>query len=266
MTKRKPVNSQLNQEDQPQRVQESQYSFPYHYIPEQRPGKFSGVRYWSWGYRYLGGIKLVLDLLAKENFTSLADIGCGDGRFLREVARCYSDKQLLGVDVSEQALRFARAFNPGIEFLAVDITAATLPRQFDVATLIEVMEHIPPTQLDGFVRAVAKSLHKNGRLLVTVPHLNKPLIKKHYQHFNVKNLLAALDPYFTDFTVIPFDVSESRAAPVRIIEGVLGSRGKWLLLMNQRLLYMFYQWYLKRYLYARDESQCERLAVICSLR
>lgn len=256
----------MNQDDKAARLQESQYGFPYHYIPELRPGKFSGARYWSWSYRYLGGIKLVLDLLAKEDFTSLVDVGCGDGRFLREVAQSYPDKQLLGVDVSERAIRFARAFNPDIEFVAQDVTVSALPRQFDVATLIEVMEHIPPAKLGEFMRAVAQCLRKNGRLVVTVPHQNKPLIKKHYQHFTAKNLLAALDPYFTDFTVIPFDVAASRAPLVYLIDRMLGSKGRWLLLTNPRLLHLFYTWYIKRYLYARDESRCERLAVVCTVR
>jgi len=256
----------MNQDDKAARLQESQYSFPYHYIPELRPGKFSGIRYWSWSHRYLGGIQLVLDLLAKEDFTSLVDVGCGDGRFLREVAQNHADKQLLGVDVSEQAIRYARAFNPAIEFVAQDVTENALARQFDVATLIEVMEHIPPGKLDTFVRAVARCLRKSGRLVVTVPHQNKLLIKKHYQHFTAKNLLAALDPYFTDFTVIPFDVAASRAPLVYLIDRILGSKGRWLLLANPRLLYLFYAWYIKRYLYARDESQCERLAVVCTVR
>lgn len=256
----------MNQDDKAARIQESQYSFPYHYIPELRPGKFSGIRYWSWSHRYLGGIQLVLDLLAKEDFASLVDVGCGDGRFLREVAQTYAGKRLLGVDISEQAIRFARAFNPGIEFMAQDVTVSALPHRFDVATLVEVLEHIPPAKLDDFVSAVARCLRKNGRLVATVPHRNKPLIKKHHQHFTAENLLAALNPHFKDFVVIPFDVSPSRAPLVYLIDRILGSKGKWLLLANPRLLHLFYAWYIKRYLYARDESQCERLAVVCTAR
>ena len=41
--------------------------------------------------------QLALDQLAKIGFTTLADIGCGDGRFLREVAQAYPGKQLLGI-------------------------------------------------------------------------------------------------------------------------------------------------------------------------
>ncbi len=49
-----------------------------------REGRFSQLRHWSWGYRYLGRLQVVFDLLDGLEFDSLLDVGCGDGRFLRE--------------------------------------------------------------------------------------------------------------------------------------------------------------------------------------
>jgi len=81
-----------------QAIQESEYFIPYHYIPEKDDQGFSQTLFWSWGMRYFAGIELVLAQLENLKFSSIIDIGCGDGRFLREARRAFSGKSLLGVD------------------------------------------------------------------------------------------------------------------------------------------------------------------------
>ena len=49
-------------------LQEEEYEFPYHYIPTFKNGNFSQTIHWSWGFRYLGGIKIVMDCLKNEQF------------------------------------------------------------------------------------------------------------------------------------------------------------------------------------------------------
>lgn len=253
----------MNPLDRQTQIQESEYSFAYHYIPTLRPYKFSHVRYWAWAFRYLGGIQLVLDQLAKVSFSSLIDIGCGDGRFLREVLDHFPGKKLLGIDASAKAVRLAQAFNPEIEYRCVNLLDEPVPGKFDIATLIEVIEHIPPERLPEFLRAVADCLQDAGYLIITVPHQNKPLIKKHYQHFTPARLKTLLEPLFPEITFIPFDVRASRAPLMWVIERILGAKGKFFLLTNPRILYFFYALYLKRYLYADSEKHCERIAVVC---
>ncbi len=252
------------QNDEQTRFQEAQYSFPYHHIPSVQKAKFSPVRYWSWGFRYLGGIQLVLDQLAKMRFSSLIDIGCGDGRLLREIASHYGGKQLLGIDASARAIQLAQALNPGVRYQTINLTSERIPEKFDVATLIEVIEHILPDNLPEFMRAVAATLVENGRLILTVPHENTPVTKKHYQHFNSTKLRTLLEPHFGDIAFIPFDVPASRSPFMWLIQRILGPKGKFFILTNARLLYLFYAAYLKRYLYAGNENRCERIAVICT--
>lgn len=54
-----------------QKEQEGQYIIPYHYIPDVDADGFSQTVTWSWGLRYLGGIKLILSQLEKNDFGSL---------------------------------------------------------------------------------------------------------------------------------------------------------------------------------------------------
>ncbi len=251
-------------DDRQGRAQEAEYAFPYHYIPRVGGGKFFAVRHWDWGFRYLGGMKLVLDQLAQADFDSLLDVGCGDGRFLREVAERFPGRRLLGVDASPRAVRLAQALNPDLDYCALDIVRDGLPERFAVVTLIEVIEHIPPEALGAFLRAAAARVADGGRLVLTVPHRNKPLIDKHYQHFTGAQLHALLAPHFAHVRLIPFDVAARRAPGMWLVERVLGAKGRWLLLTQPHLLHVLYRIYLSRYLYSADEARCERIAAVCT--
>lgn len=256
----------MNRNDSQTRAQEAEYAFPYHYIPGVKGAKFSSIRQWRWGFRYLGGMQLVLDQLEKISFSSIVDIGCGDGRFLREIAQTYPGKQLLGVDASERAIRLAQALNPELDYRASDIVQNPLAATFDVATLIEVIEHIPPAALPDFLGAVAKAIQPGGHLVLTVPHRNKPLIPKHYQHFTGAQLRALLAPHFEVIHVFPFDVRVRWRPLLWFIEKLLGGKGRWFLFTNARIQYQFYRLYLRRYLYAGSENDCARIAVVARRR
>jgi SAM-dependent methyltransferase len=249
-------------DDRQTRAQEAQYAFPYHYLPALTGRKFSSTRHWDWGFRYLGGMELAIDLLRTEPFASLIDIGCGDGRFLREIASRFSGSRLLGVDASERAVRLAQALNPDLEYRSLDIVRDAVAERFAVATLIEVIEHIPPAELPAFLHAVIETLAEGGKLVLTVPHRNKPQIEKHYQHFTGSELRALLAPYLDDIRLFPFDPAARSAPLMWLIERILGAKGKWFLFTNTRVLYLLYRLYIRRYLYASDESCCERIALV----
>ena len=249
--------------DTAQLLQEEEYGFPYHYIPTFDDG-FSQVRHWSWGYRYLGGMEVVFDKLRKRSFHSLVDIGCGDGRFLREARARFPEAELLGVDYSEQAIRLARAMNPDLKFQTINIIEERLSQQFDVATCIEVLEHIPPDQVQGFCDSIAAAIEKDGWLVLTVPHMNKWVSPKHYQHFSSAQLEELLAPYFYDITFVPFDPRSRFVMPV--LERFMGGTGKNFIVTNSRVNSWFYRLYRKRYLYADSEEECWRLAVVGNRR
>lgn len=244
-----------------QNVQEEQYGFPYHYVPEYAEGVFSQTQHWSWGFRYLGGIQLVLEQLSRDEFSSLIDVGCGDGRFLREVALAYPNVRTLGVDYSAQAVRLASAFNPNLRFLQMNIAHERVDQSFDCATLVEVLEHVPPDEVEAFVAGVAATLKRSGRLVATVPHVNKPVSDKHFQHFSQRTLSEVLEPHFSDMVFFPFD--NLNAFLMRIAVRMMGGSGENIIVTNRRLSAKFYELYLSRYLYVDDEAKCGRIAVVC---
>jgi len=242
------------------KIQEDQYKFPYHYIPSFDNGNFSQIRYWSWGFRYLGGLKVVFDQLENMKFNNLVDVGCGDGRFLKEVFKKYPKVKLLGVDISKRAISFAKAMNTEIEFRETNITKKNQLGKYDILTLIETLEHIPKIELKLFINSLFKIINDGGYLILTVPHLNKGLNVKHYQHFNSIKLKKLLLPYSDNIRIVPFDNIRSKV--LKIYFKAIGGNGKYFLISYEKCLNYFYNLYLKKYLYT-NEKNCGRLLAIC---
>jgi 2-polyprenyl-3-methyl-5-hydroxy-6-metoxy-1,4-benzoquinol methylase len=249
--------------DKEQQIQEAIYTYPYHYIAQCQNGRFSQVQYWPWGFIYLGVIDVVYDQLKRLSFDSLIDVGCGDGRFLREMAKRYPNVKLLGIDYSERAIQFAKSMNPSLNFKTSNIISEPLRDRFDVATSIEVLEHIPPEQVPCFLEAIANILHQDGSFVLTVPHTNKKVPAKHYQHFTSNHLRELLEPHFRDIVFVPFD---RKSTVILFLRLIIGGKGTHFLVTERRLLYWFYQLYTKRYLYAHEEGKCGRIAAISRRR
>ena len=169
-------------------LQEDEYLFPYHHLVELSP--FSQSKELYWGYEYAAYLEHVLDVLSSVSYTRLLDVGCGDGKLLHELSKTHTGV-LVGTDFDERALQFARAFTPQVRF------EKEIPKeQFDAFTLIEVVEHIPPSEIERFFNTLTQSLAPGAVGVITVPSDTMPLIEKHYQHFNMRTLTAVLEPHF----------------------------------------------------------------------
>ena len=242
--------------DETQKVQENEYEFPYHYLPEVVNGQFTWWPYWSWGYKYLTGIEVVLEELQGRRYKTVIDVGCGDGRFLREVARNNPGTELLGVDYSERAIRLAQALNPEIEYKSVDIGSTELQQTYDVVTMIEVLEHIPPENIGDMAVSLSKLMHGDSILVVTVPHMNAPVIQKHYQHFDAARLKAIFGGLFNIEKMFFFD---SNSKTVSLVQRLLFN--KYYVVRHQKLLNLAYGKYRQYYLRCK-ESDCNRIGVV----
>lgn len=238
--------------------QENQYILPYHYIPSLKNGNFKQHLYWSWGYHYIGGMELVLGILKEISFNSLLDVGCGDGRFLKEVSQRFPEKKLLGIDCSERAINIAKALNPHISYKCLDLCfTSNLEHIYDVVTMIEVLEHIKIDQVHDFVTACANQLNPNGKLILTIPHKNKPLQAKHCQHFDSIRIRKILTEYFEIDRIVFFDKMSTIWS--RLIAPLFCNS---LYILNNRfLLKTLYSIYQKFFFWCNEEN-CGRICVV----
>lgn len=176
----------------PRHVQEDEYRFPYHYVPDVKGSHIVYSLAIDWAADYLSSMDLVRTELRVRGANSLCDFGCGDGRLINQLAPEFPEVTFTGLELSERALAFARIFAGGANASFRSSTSDSSDKPHDLVTCIEVFEHIPPHQADGFLQAAWAQVRPGGMLLLTVPHSNVPVHAKHFRHFTGKSLEIAL--------------------------------------------------------------------------
>ena len=100
---------------------------------------------------------------------SLLDVGCGEGVLVETWARRLGDRRVVGIDLDDPALHaeWEKRTAPNLEYKVMK--AENLPfadGEFDVASAIEVLEHVPdPEHTVAEMARVARG----GHLIVSVP-------------------------------------------------------------------------------------------------
>ena len=241
-------------------IQENEYWFPYHYVAKYEP-HFTQCYLDSWGINYVATIEFLLSYISRVKFNSIVDIGCGDGRFTSELSKAFPDANIVGIDYSGRAISLAKAMSPSIPFIQMDITRSSTRGKYDVGILMEVLEHIPPEEVKSFLHGVSDLLCDGGVLFITVPHSNKPVEPKHFQHFTVESLLNCLGDSFEPCKIVLFEKNSVRK---RILDTILANR--FFILNHRKALDLIYKYYKNRLFIACDENDCKRICMIVRKR
>jgi SAM-dependent methyltransferase len=262
-----------------QKTQEAQYFFPYHHLCDYDHGVISFHRFFPWVMPYLGRMNIVVQTLKSLEFNTFLDVGCGDGKLLEVLSGTFPDKSFMGIDYSEKSIMLAKALcaADNVEWSVEDILQDRTgqdrtgqdrtgqdrtgqDRTFDVISLIEVIEHIPPADMPIFLLEVKKRLSDDGIVLCTVPSVNMPLSKKHYQHFTIEKLRD----YFhqADFHVRRVEMIDGNPLLLRLARRLIVNRF-WMCncLPAQNVLFKFY---VKRYLRNQSRSGGQGIYVIAA--
>jgi SAM-dependent methyltransferase len=145
-------------------------------VTVDREGTVTGNTYDKYGSRnpvvrrLMGGFEGTLDeLFTQADPQSLLDVGCGEGVLTHQWAQRLGDeRRVVGIDLDDPALHaeWAKRTAPNLEYRVMK--AENLPfadREFDAATAIEVLEHVPDAE-----HTVAEMARVAKRwLLVSVP-------------------------------------------------------------------------------------------------
>lgn len=129
---------------------------------------------------------------------SVLDAGCGVGYGCVMLERAGA-AQVVGVDLSNEAVAEARSRSAAVEFLQADIRALPFDDQaFDVVTCFEAIEHVtsPDAALDEFSRV----LRPGGLLMLSSPNRDvyTPGNPHHVFEYKPAELEAALARRFTN--------------------------------------------------------------------
>jgi SAM-dependent methyltransferase len=120
--------------------------------------------------RMMAGFESALDeLFAYADPSSLLDVGCGEGVLVHKWAlRLGEGRRVVGIDLEEQSIQagWLQRTAPNLEYRVMG--AENLPfadGEFNLATAIEVLEHVPDPEHTLAEMARCAQLH----LLVSVP-------------------------------------------------------------------------------------------------
>jgi 2-polyprenyl-3-methyl-5-hydroxy-6-metoxy-1,4-benzoquinol methylase len=125
--------------------------------------------------RMMAGFEGALDeLFARADPRSLLDVGCGEGVLVHKWAERLGEKRVVGIDLEEESIQagWAQRGAPNLEYRTMQAGRAdrveNLPfadGEFDLATAIEVLEHVPDPEHTLAEMARCAERH----LLVSVP-------------------------------------------------------------------------------------------------
>jgi 2-polyprenyl-3-methyl-5-hydroxy-6-metoxy-1,4-benzoquinol methylase len=119
--------------------------------------------------RLMAGFERALgDLWTRADPQSLLDVGCGEGVLVHQWAQRMPAARIVGIDLEEESIQqgWAQRQAPNLEYRVMK--AENLPfgdDEFDCATAIEVLEHVPdPEHTVAEMARVARA-----HLIVSVP-------------------------------------------------------------------------------------------------
>jgi 3' terminal RNA ribose 2'-O-methyltransferase Hen1 len=123
----------------------------------------------------------VVDAIAASGARQVLDLGCGQGKLIGVLLKLPSIDHVLGIDVSYRSLEIAsrrlhlETMTPRqrerVELLQGSLTYRDRRLEgFDLAAIVEVIEHLDQSRLDSFERVVFAHAHPT-HVLITTPNL-----------------------------------------------------------------------------------------------
>jgi 3' terminal RNA ribose 2'-O-methyltransferase Hen1 len=120
----------------------------------------------------------VLAALRASGAKSVLDVGCGEGRLLRELLADRRFERILGLDVSVQSLeraaeRLGYGRLPSLQRQRIELIHGSLMYRdkrlegFDAASVVEVIEHLDPPRLKAFERVLFEFARPKTIVLTT---------------------------------------------------------------------------------------------------
>ena len=127
---------------------------------------------------------------------------------------------------------------------------------FDAINFSEVIEHIPSEKILENIDVIYKILKKNGLLMVTAPHENNPVHKKHYRHYNFESLLKNFDN--SKFEVIEKKFLFKSNIFKTIFRKLLFNR---FFIINSNFIFKIF-YYLNNFFFLSEEKNCHTIFIL----
>ena len=131
-------------------------------------------KYFSKTVPISGRVRVCLDLVKEQNIKGkvILDIGSSFGWLEKEIIK-FVPKKLVGVEMDEGAVKFAKKNIKGASFLVGTALDIPLPKNFaDLICFFDVLEHVPKGAEFEVLDEITRVLKKGGKLLFSTPNNN----------------------------------------------------------------------------------------------
>lgn len=112
----------------------------------------------------------LLKELTKNIKGNILDLGCHGGALTGVISESAKNSKIYGLDISENAIRYAQKQHPNINFQVCDLDKG-IPYEnemFDAITCFDVLEHMAnPSKIIDEIKRVLK---KNGLFIIEIPN------------------------------------------------------------------------------------------------
>lgn len=112
-------------------------------------------------------INYLKEVFKEYKFNSALEIGCGIGIISEFIAK--NVEVVLGIDISEENIKFAKATVSDVTFYCSDFLEYQAENKFDLITLFDVLEHIPKEIHRDVFKRINEISNKNTIILITIP-------------------------------------------------------------------------------------------------
>jgi len=148
--------------------------------------------------RYIKAMELLNKNVSNANRLNIIDIGCCLGDFTKLIKEYYEKSDVLGVDISPEAVRKCKLKYNNIAFKVSKLPdmPGLLEEKYDLISAMEVLCYVDKTELNLALENLYKKLNKDGYLLISI-YMNKPPF---HTPNNFKNYISQY------FTIIDEDV------------------------------------------------------------
>lgn len=106
-------------------------------------------------------------LLGAARGLRILDVGCGAGVLTSHLCR-YGD--VTGTDLSKPAIELAQRLEPRARFVAGRFEDLDLGEDYDLITMFDVVEHVPPEERPALLTHLDSLLSSRGWIVLTTPH------------------------------------------------------------------------------------------------
>ena len=138
------------------------------------------------------------------------EIGCGDGPGIPIVLQAVGSLCAVDVEpvvIEDNIQRFSKEGMGQCQFILHDMTKDPLPKRFDAAYALDVLEHIPPALEGHFMRNLCASLKSQAVCILGTPntsaqaHASLPSRQGHVNLKSEENLRALLAEHFQNIFI-----------------------------------------------------------------